>query len=196
MEISKNWAGVVLMGGQSTRMGTDKTVLMMDDLPMYQGAAAKLSLFCDEVYYSINSRQKQTHSFNHQTIPDLYNEEGPIGGLVSSYTVLQKKILVFACDMPMIMPEDIHLLLSLHRVENGCSMFYNFKKNYYDPLLSAWEPPMLDKLVLFFEEGGRSLQKFLTVNDIQKLNCSVDARFNNVNTPQDYTRFLRDKKLL
>ena len=58
-----SYTGVVLMGGQSTRMGTDKAFLKINDQFYYQKAAQVLAPFCQEILLSINETQAQNHVF-------------------------------------------------------------------------------------------------------------------------------------
>ena len=69
------------MGGQSTRMETDKAFLKINDQFYYQKAAQVLAPFCQEVLLSVNKTQAQNHVFEFPTITDHFENQGPMGGI-------------------------------------------------------------------------------------------------------------------
>jgi len=97
--------GVVLCGGQSTRMGTDKGLLKSGVATWAQIAVDKLKTLEIPVKISINTKQSADY-FNLFAINDLIldNEslkvKGPICGVLSAHLQYPSEdILVLACDM-------------------------------------------------------------------------------------------------
>src|SRR6478735_6633462 len=95
--------GLVICGGQSTRMGTDKSLLD------YYGKAQRyyvhemLQPFCEKVFLSCNEQQAATITGNYETIADApaYSDIGPMAGLLSAFGQYpDKAFLVVACDYP------------------------------------------------------------------------------------------------
>jgi len=97
--------GVVLCGGQSTRMGADKGLLIQNDLTWVQTAASKLSELKIPVMLSINNRQENAYSnFDSvsQFIVDHKNisVKGPLLGILSAHKEFPNEdLFVLACDM-------------------------------------------------------------------------------------------------
>lgn len=96
---------VILCGGKSSRMGTDKTFLPFgtDSLLNYQ--IKRFRPYFDQIYLSV--QDKQDKAFDYSTycgcreIPDLYPGIGPIGGLYSCLTEIPEDIIYFnAVDTP------------------------------------------------------------------------------------------------
>jgi len=109
--------GVILCGGQSTRMGTDKGLLKFNAVTWVQNAAEKLLSLSIPAVISVNSNQFIDYSkiFN---IKDLVVDNGsleirgPLCGVISVY--LQnptQDILVLACDMPLMKTEILKDLI-------------------------------------------------------------------------------------
>ncbi|MCU6761723.1 Molybdopterin-guanine dinucleotide biosynthesis protein B [uncultured Roseburia sp.] len=101
---------VILCGGKSSRMGTDKAFLPFgtDSLLNYQ---IKRFRSCFEHIY-ISVQDKQDKSFDYSAycgcreIPDLYPGIGPIGGLYSCLMQIPEDIIYFnAVDTPFSSPE-------------------------------------------------------------------------------------------
>jgi len=183
--------GLILMGGQSSRMGTDKSMLKIGDNFLYQIAAIKLNAFCQEVFLSINRSQALHFNFEWPFIVDKYPNEGPIGGILSCYEAGHNSILVLAPDLINITNDDVSSLLSLHELDgNLCTMFYNEKNGYFEPLLSIWTELALSNLQIFFLNGGRSLQIFLKEQNIKRYNLENLHSFININTKQDFEDYL------
>ena len=174
------------MGGRSTRMGSDKAFLVWDGKPIYLHAAQKLTLFCDEVFLSVNYAQKESHTFDHKVITDLSEGNGPLAGILSCHKSLRDTLLILGCDMPFLSYEDIVLLSQSHKQEHGCTLYYNTNRNCYEPMLSIWDINMLDTLDTYFQNGGRSIQRFLIDHDVQKIMLPDERNFRNLNTVIDW----------
>ena len=70
-----------------------------------------LSAFCSEILISSNS--KEYDAFGWKTIPDLIGNSGPIGGIYSCLRQSSNELnILLPCDMPLLSPEIIQLLLS------------------------------------------------------------------------------------
>ena len=187
--------GVVLMGGKSSRMGTDKSLLEIEDQPLYKIAGQKLSIFCNEVYLSVNEKQKAENTYKYSCIKDLYEAEGPLGAMLSCMDKLETHILFLACDMPFISKDDIETLIEKRHKNHICTAFFHPEKQIYEPLLSIWETASLPLLEMYFENGNRSLQKFLHQQNIPKINIPNPENFININHPDEWKLILENGNL-
>ncbi len=176
--------GIVLAGGKSTRMGTDKAFIRQNNKPLYQIAAEKLQIFCDEVHISINKNQLEKHSFEYPIVIDTYEAQGPLGGLISAYNQLNPPFLLMATDMICVEAQHIGTLTEAFKSKQKSIMYFNTSTGYFEPMLSIWHVDTLENLCLYFEKGGRSFQQFLKKSeDIYTVACD-DCRFlHNANTP-------------
>ncbi|MDC1395701.1 hypothetical protein N8368_04275, partial [Bacteroidia bacterium] len=59
-----------------------------------------LKPFCSDIFYSINSEQNTLELPN--TVIDVFEGEGPLGGIISSMRTTQKSIMIVAVDMPLV----------------------------------------------------------------------------------------------
>src|SRR5215831_18844742 len=97
--------GVVLCGGQSTRMGSDKGLLTSNQYTWAQEAAAKLTALSMPVLVSVNSRQLESYATLYESsflIPDdtTLRLGGPLSGILSVHRKFPKEdLMVLACDM-------------------------------------------------------------------------------------------------
>lgn len=102
--------GIVLAGGKSTRMGTDKAFLKLNGKPFISHILETVQEFTNEVYI-ISDNQKLDGMGTHR-FPDLIPGLGPIGGihtgLFHSKTTYN---LIVACDTPFLSKETITQLI-------------------------------------------------------------------------------------
>ncbi|MBL0045538.1 MAG: molybdenum cofactor guanylyltransferase [Flavobacteriales bacterium] len=95
----RQWTGVVLAGGQSSRMGRDKATMEVDGKTMLDRTVELLRPHTREVLV-IGDPSK--YSPAHGTvIPDDAPGQGPLGGLVTALRRARYvRLLVLACDLP------------------------------------------------------------------------------------------------
>jgi molybdopterin-guanine dinucleotide biosynthesis protein A len=191
--------GVVLMGGQSSRMGQDKSQLLFslrynsaegritptdNRLTLAELAHSKLKCYVDDVHFSINKSQKDLGLEN--TIVDEYEGEGPLSGIISALKATQSSIVVLGVDMPLITKQSIKSLIQQRNWDLLTTTFYNNQSNTWEPMLSIWEYETLPCLEEYFDTGGRSIQKFLNQFGNQRVPIHNPEEFTNVNTMEDY----------
>lgn len=106
-----NFTAIILAGGKSSRMGTDKGLVQINEIPMIERVidAVKKSGVTNIMIVSGNSEYKK---FGFPVFPDLVPEKGPLGGI---YTGLLKsstaKNLILSCDIPFINEIVLKMLL-------------------------------------------------------------------------------------
>jgi len=192
--VSNALVGVVLMGGQSTRMGSDKSQLeVSSSVPsdrdvsrttFAQLARTKLKCYVDEVYFSINKDQQNLDLEN--TILDEYENEGPLSGIISALRATQASILVLGVDMPLVKKQTIKNLIKHRNWDLLTTTYYDDKNAKWEPMLSIWEIETLPALEKYFDAGGRSIQNFLNQFGNQRVQIDNPEEFKNVNTMEEY----------
>ena len=92
--------GLVLAGGQSTRMGKDKGLIPYHGLPQREYLYHLLSRVCDKTFLSIRPDQKDEID-DMEVIIDKDEYKGPYNGLLSAHKEYPEVAwLVVACDLP------------------------------------------------------------------------------------------------
>lgn len=183
-------AGIVLAGGLSTRMGTNKALLSLQGNTLLTRARQVLqALDLDSCWISGDFP-------DFPCIPDRFSALGPIGGIYSCACQLQGRseyLLVLPVDMPYISRRELEPLLNLASEGVGGA--------YYDhatfPVLIKIDQRLLDylhnSLVNSTEKRGRSLYRMVRQLDFVCLSEEQPASFDNTNTPDEWqsclTRF-------
>lgn len=140
--------GLVLVGGHSTRMGSDKAQLIVGNgnLKLYEQAEQNLKTVCERVFLSIRSNQQQLYA-GYELIIDSqdYTDIGPAHGLLSAYDAYPESTwLVFACDFPLATAEAFKQLAENYKEPATC--FIHKKDNHPDPFFAIWSPKALEQL--------------------------------------------------
>lgn len=101
---SRKITGILLAGGQSSRMGYEKGKILLGDKLLYQYPLKVLESLCDEII--ISSCKKNYFTENYKQLCDEIPDLGPMGGL---YTCLKKSStdlnFVLSYDLPLMKKE-------------------------------------------------------------------------------------------
>lgn len=102
MKKHQNIVGVILAGGKSTRMGTDKAMLLLNGLPLIQHITGVLREIFEEVVI-ISDRGNAYNFLNLPVYPDIEKNCGPVGGIHSAFVHTNtNSIFVVGCDTPLV----------------------------------------------------------------------------------------------
>ncbi|MGK7389103.1 MAG: molybdenum cofactor guanylyltransferase [Candidatus Cyclobacteriaceae bacterium M2_1C_046] len=179
--------GVVLTGGQSSRMGTDKAQLSYHDRPQYQYIYDLLTLFCSRTFLSV---KKFNYPLSYPQLKDQYDFGGPLNGILTALANFPgSAILTIPCDMPSISGETVKLLSSNHKQEKLATCFV--KNNEPEPLFTIWNPACYPLLLQQVNSGNHSPMFFLKNNDVNLIHIAADQQLINVNTPEERHQFLQ-----
>lgn len=103
--------GVMLAGGVSSRMGTDKAFVEVGGLHMADAVAASLQAVCDEAVAA--GREEGLAGLPGIPDPDTSNR-GPLAGLVAGLEAAGSGVVVLtAIDQPWVRPETLRHLIEL-----------------------------------------------------------------------------------
>ena len=92
---------VILAGGKSSRMGTDKALLELNGKKFIEQISEELDWFEEKIIAHGNNRELSGTSWT--LISDSYPNHGPIGGIHAALSVCQSDALfVVTCDIPLI----------------------------------------------------------------------------------------------
>ncbi|WP_175404010.1 molybdenum cofactor guanylyltransferase [Mucilaginibacter sp. PPCGB 2223] len=158
----KQLRGVIICGGESRRMGTDKGLIRIGDSCWAAYMADKLNVFGLPVLVSINKTQQLTYlNFfsGDQLIVDSMDIGGPLNGLLSVHTLYpDEDLLLLACDMINMQKSTIERLINTYNDDAGHD-FYAYRQDAFaEPLCAIYTGRGLKKLIR--EQGTLSLQKW------------------------------------
>jgi molybdopterin-guanine dinucleotide biosynthesis protein A len=83
-DLAQRIGGVILAGGKSSRMGTDKALMPLAGKPLLAHVIARLAPQVSDLILSANGDLSRFHSFRLPVVPDSFGDHpGPLGGLLA-----------------------------------------------------------------------------------------------------------------
>lgn len=185
--------GFILVGGASSRMGTDKSHLVLGGQTTVERIAAAMSSITLRVQL-VGARAKQTPYPN---VADLAESWGPLGGIQAAlHAATADWSIVVACDLPFITPELLQRLLGFLSKDSETfdAVVPIQADNYPQPLCAVYRRvPCIsaaDQAIANDEHSPRALldkvrARFVPFGEFSDLPGSANFFF-NVNTPENY----------
>ena len=189
----ENLYGLVVCGGQSTRMGTDKSLLKYHDIAQRYYVYQMLEGFCDKVFISCNTDQAIEIDEFYNLIIDKppYVNIGPMAALLSANLMYpDASFLVLGCEYPFITQNDLKKLIESRETETEAICFYNPETQFEEPLLAIYENRCLVKLHHYFKEGNYSVRHFLKTIKTKRITPSSFNSITSVDTIKQYKEAL------
>jgi len=156
--------GVILCGGQSSRMGTDKGMIKLHANTWAQTAVDKMSSLQLKVLLSVNAFQYDDYQsvFNQSVLvkdDDRLELNGPLKGVLSIHVQHpDEDLFVLACDMPLMEAGMLNKLL-LVSIENPVADAYVFtNEEEPEPLCGIYKAAGLAHIVDLLK--AKALTKF------------------------------------
>ncbi len=175
-------SAAVLSGGRSSRLGRNKALLGIHDDTIIERVLKTVSPFVSSVKIITNTPDEYQY-LNIETAPDIRPGCGPISGIHAALsTSATEYVLVLSCDMPLIIPENIRLLIT----EYPGSDITIFKHKSFEPLYAIYRRTCIDALEDLIDHGEyRIIDLFPSLN-VRVLRTEDEESFRSVNTEQDY----------
>jgi molybdenum cofactor guanylyltransferase len=150
-----NWdmLGVILCGGQSTRMGTDKGLIKSGPNTWAQNAADKISSLNLNVFLSVNAIQYSGYQSQFKEARLIKDNEGlkvrgPLAGVLSVHVQYpEDDLLVLACDMPLMETILLNELLSVYREHPTADAYVFTKDGEPEPLCAIYTAKGLSYII-------------------------------------------------
>ena len=190
----KNLNGLILAGGESSRMGTDKSLLNFHGKPQREFLFVLLKNFCDDVYISCNAQQQIPASLN--PLPDAFKLKSPLNGILTAFHRDHSAAwLSVPVDMPFIDGGIIEHLLSHRQQSKIATCFFDSEGKFPEPLFAIWEKAAHPLLIDYYNSGKYTPRGFLMTHDVAVLKSPSAKMHLNINSPEEFSNFNRDHSL-
>lgn len=181
--------GVVLCGGQSKRMGSDKGLLQLHGKPWAQIMADKLKTLGLPFVISINGTQVKDYSevFDAaKLVVDQLPMHASLNGLLTVHRQFpDKDILLLACDIIDMQESVLQHLTNAYR-QNEADFFAYEEDNFFQPLCAIYRAAAVENLDAQLVSGrlaSYSFQYILNNGSTYRLKTKATSAFANYNTP-------------
>jgi molybdopterin-guanine dinucleotide biosynthesis protein A len=192
--------GFILVGGASSRMGTDKALLEFGGRNFVERIHAALASITTRTSLVGAKSEVATYPLL-PTVPDVYVQWGALGGLQAALAACRAEwAAVIACDLPFVTGELLVRLASLR--ENFDAVVPVQPDGRWQPLCALYRAPVCreraEELIASGERRPRALLNqvrarraaFAELSDLQ----GADLFFTNINTPEDYANARKETK--
>jgi molybdenum cofactor guanylyltransferase len=187
--------GLVLTGGQSTRMGRDKALLDYHGCTQIEYGVRLLEGLCTDVRVSCRPDQDdESARRRHPTLTDRFLGMGPTGGLLTALAddaCGESSWLVLACDLPRVNAAVLEHLVSARAPFQFATAFRG-NDGFPEPLCAIWEPKAYPRLLQFLGMGYECPRKCLIQSPIRLVDAPLPDALDNGNNPEDLRRIGND----
>ncbi|NNC49121.1 MAG: molybdenum cofactor guanylyltransferase [Flaviramulus sp.] len=180
----KNITGIILAGGKSSRMGTDKGFILLNNKPFVQYSIDALKPLVSEII--IVSDNGNYDVFGLKRISDLTKNAGPVAGICSGLEAsITENNLILSCDIPLISSD---LLKQLINAIDDTSEIIQIESNGKTmPLIALYKKQVKSVFNDFLKADERRLR--IAIKGCRTKNIIVDKTHEsctkNVNTKNE-----------
>lgn len=196
MTNKKPLTAVILCGGQSSRMGTDKALIKTNNQTWVERSIGLFVQLNMPVVLSVNSQQHNSYQsrfpdFNLVEDDSELKVKGPLLGLLSVHkTHRDKDLFVLACDLPYMHAKVIEQLCNNYNKQPGKEAHVFNNEGEHEPLCAIYSAKGLAKVKAQLEQGlleKYSMKHILETLDLASYNLPLVWKpfFNNLNTQDD-----------
>ena len=177
---------IILTGGKSRRMGTDKAMLALDGRAMCLRLAEEFAPLAP-VYFAVD-RAGRFPTGRFGELADRWPGQGPLNGIVSAFRGTEAAYaLLMATDMPCCTAAAAERLAAAIGDHEAC-LFGR------EPLFGLYGRTCLSAAEGCLAEGNNAMRAMLERIDVIRLAAEDEALFTNLNTPEEFRAFASGRK--
>jgi len=185
---------VLILGGESRRMGQDKATRPLAGVPLYQyGYRLTCALF-DRVRLVGHPRGASTAPIPLEIEPDRHPGLGPLTGVETALSGARESwVFILACDHPFVTPQFVRALAALRAEDVDVVCPHDGTRAL--PTLGFYRASVLVEVRSRLDGQDRSLRgaleslrpRWLTASDLEAVDPQGVCRW-NLNAPHDWER--------
>jgi molybdenum cofactor guanylyltransferase len=185
--LTEDATAIVLAGGRSRRMGTDKSLLPINGRPMIEHICGQLHGTFHRLLISANDAQKFSF-LGLDVVPDRIPDQGPLMAVASALEASDSELnLIVGCDIPQIRLPIVRRLLAA--AQDADIVIPVTEDGREQPLFAVYRRSIRSSLNAALESGARRLTDVHGLCRVRHLALGNTGWFANLNTPADYERF-------
>jgi len=178
-----NITGIILAGGKSSRMGSDKALLKINNTTFIEKIIEVMQPYVDEII--IISNNSNHDRFNIRREEDFIKEAGPLAGLLTGlYRAKHEHIIALSCDIPMISKKVIETLIT--QADDAFEVNQIESEDKTMPLIAIYKKSCWKSIFKFLKNDERRLRVVVNSFNVKtiKLNLKDKNLVENINTKQ------------
>jgi len=182
--------GVVLAGGLSSRLGSDKAALQLHcegkALDLLARSADLLQHVCGKAI--VVGRQADGHECYLDALPG----NGPVGGIATALQITKTACLVLSCDLPFMEEALLERLLHAHEMRPAGTLSTAYRQQetgHVESLVAIYEAKALPLFERALRQKKLKISRIISLKQQHFLSYSTEEAlpFFNINYPADLT---------
>lgn len=185
--------GIVLAGGKSSRIGSDKGFLILNGSTFMSLIIKTVEPFVNDII--IVSNNSDYDVFKLKRVEDILEDAGPLAGLYSGlYESETEYNLVLSCDVPLINSVVLNKLIKGFDAEKDVIQLKS--KNKTMPLIALYKRHCLHHCMDLLQKGERRLRTAVEQLNSKtiELDPDLDQYVRNINTVSELKKIRRELK--
>ena len=177
---------IIMAGGDSCRMGIDKSMLLIKDQPIIKHICDQLRGTFSQILISTDDVEKYAF-LGFDCIPDKIPGQGPLMGIASALEASGNELnLVVACDIPHI---DIRVVRKMLAEAHAADMVIPTTGNEkYEPLFAVYRKNSLKAINEVLSSGARKISDAFARCKVKYIKLKTN-QLTNLNTMVEYEEF-------
>jgi molybdopterin-guanine dinucleotide biosynthesis protein A len=182
---------IIMAGGGSGRMGTDKRLLLVDGLPMIEKIRDQLCGHFTRIIISANDPEKLKF-LGLEVVPDRIPRQGPLMGIASALQASASELnFVIACDIPHIDLRFIEQMLAKAETSGADVVIPITSRGRYEPLFAVYRRGVLEAADKALASGGRRISDIFGLCTVNYIDLPHPDSLINLNTQAEYEKFTK-----
>jgi molybdenum cofactor guanylyltransferase len=191
------FAGAVLTGGASSRLGTDKALLTidptLDDRPLAVVAAQALIGAGADPVWCVGGDQAALAALGLDPHPDDHPGEGPLGAILTALRrAPDRVVVVLSCDLPTIDAATVAALVAALDADPAADLAAPVLDGHLQAVTAAYRPSARPALARAYGTGERSVRRAVAGLSRAAVEGLDPDRLADVDRPEDLRRYARD----
>jgi molybdenum cofactor guanylyltransferase len=182
MNSNKHITGIILAGGKSSRIGSDKGFLLLNEKAFIQHIIEAIQPLVKDII--IVSNNSDYDILNLKRVNDLIENSGPLSGIYSGlHHSNTENNLVLSCDVPLINTETLKKLTA--NIEEHIDVIQLESKGKTMPLIAMYKTHCKNKFFELLQQGEKRLRfavkqckvKTITLNtELEKFTVNINTQ--------------------
>ncbi len=174
---------MVLTGGASRRMGSDKALLELDGVPLARRVADALTAAGARQVLAVGGDVDALRAHGLDVVPDEHPGEGPLGGILTALAATDEEVVVvLACDLPAVDPAAITAVVDALGDADAAAPWHDGR---HELLHAAWHRRAENHLRAAYEAGERAPRRAVTGLTVASVTGLTPAALADADDPAD-----------
>lgn len=181
--------GVILSGGESKRMGTNKAFIEVNGERIIDRTVRLFKELFDDVMIVTNAPRDYLY-LDVRLVTDIVRDKGALGGLYTGlYLSPSPKAFVVSCDMPFLRADVVAYFM--HIAESADIVVYR-ENDYWEPLHAVYSRNLLKHFERLMQQGKLKIieayqymrRREVKKEEVEQFDPELHSMI-NINTPEE-----------